>query len=92
MYLGMIHPSRRLVQFLRSIPGLELDLVYMKEMLEALRDRRTLLVMILLPALVMPLAMLGIPYLEQRQQRQLKTTIPRVAPSITLSVLARRSS
>jgi hypothetical protein len=59
----------------------------MKEMLEALRDRRTLLVMILLPALVMPLATLGIPYLEQRQQRQLKTTIPTVAPSITLSVL-----
>ena len=53
--------------------------VYMKEMLEALRDRRTLLVMILLPALVMPLATLGIPYLEQRQQRQLKTTIPTVA-------------
>jgi hypothetical protein len=49
MYLGMIHPPRRLVQFLRSIPGLELDLVYMNEMLEALRDRRTLLVMILLP-------------------------------------------
>ena len=53
--------------------------VYMKEMLEALRDRRTLLVMILLPALVMPLATLGIPYLEQRQQHQLKTTIPTVA-------------
>ena len=47
--------------------------VYAKEMLESLRDRRTLLVMILLPALVVPLATLGIPYLEQRQQRVLRT-------------------
>jgi sodium transport system permease protein len=53
--------------------------VYAKEMLEALRDRRTLIVMILLPALIMPLATLGIPYLEQRQQRVLKTTTPPVA-------------
>jgi sodium transport system permease protein len=53
--------------------------IYRKEMLEALRDRRTMLIMILLPALVMPLATLGIPYLEQRQQRQLKITIPAVA-------------
>ena len=53
--------------------------VYAKETLEAVRDRRTLLVMILLPALVMPLATLGIPFLEQRQQRAFKTSTPPVA-------------
>ena len=53
--------------------------VYAKEMLEALRDRRTLLVMILLPAVVVPLATLGIPYLEQRQQRGFQTATPAVA-------------
>ena len=53
--------------------------VYGKEMLEALRDRRTLMVMVLLPAFVMPLATLGIPYLQQRQQRVLTTTTPSVA-------------
>src|SRR5207302_204722 len=53
--------------------------VYAKEMLESLRDRRTLLVMILLPALVVPLATLGIPYLEQRQQRVLRSATPAVA-------------
>lgn len=53
--------------------------VYAKETLEAIRDRRTLLVMILLPAIVMPIATLGIPYLEQRQRRVLTTSIPAVA-------------
>jgi sodium transport system permease protein len=53
--------------------------VYAKETLEAIRDRRTLLVMILLPAVVMPAATLGIPYLEQRQQRALRTSTPAVA-------------
>jgi sodium transport system permease protein len=53
--------------------------VFAKEFLEALRDRRTLLVTILFPAVIMPVATLGIPYLEQRQQRQLRTSIPSVA-------------
>ena len=53
--------------------------IYMKELLEALRDRRTLLVTVLFPALIMPAATLGIPYLEERQQRQLRTSIPSVA-------------
>jgi sodium transport system permease protein len=53
--------------------------VYGKELLESLRDRRTLMVMILLPAIIMPVATLGIPYLEQRQQRQLRTSTPSVA-------------
>ncbi len=53
--------------------------VYAKEMLEAIRDRRTLLVMIVLPALFMPVATLGIPYLAQRQQHLLQSVTPRVA-------------
>ena len=53
--------------------------VFSKELLEALRDRRTLLVMILFPAVIMPAATLGIPYLEQRQQHQITTSIPSVA-------------
>lgn len=53
--------------------------VYAKEMLEALRDRRTLLVLIVLPALFMPLATLGIPYLAQRQQHMIQTVTPTVA-------------
>ncbi len=53
--------------------------VYWKETLEAFRDRRSLLVMIVLPALIMPVVTLGIPYLEQRQQHLIKTTTPQVA-------------
>ncbi len=53
--------------------------IYGKETLEAVRDRRTLLVMILLPALFMPLATLGLPYLEQRQQHLIQTVTPKVA-------------
>ncbi len=59
--------------------GPDVRAVYAKETLDALRDRRTLMVMILLPAIVMPLATLGIPYLEQRQQRALRTSTPSVA-------------
>ena len=53
--------------------------VYVKETLEAFRDRRSLLVMVVLPALIMPVVTLGIPYLEQRQQHQIKTVTPEVA-------------
>jgi sodium transport system permease protein len=53
--------------------------VYLKETLEAFRDRRALLVMIVLPAFIMPVVTLGIPYLEQRQQHQISTTTPQVA-------------
>src|SRR5215470_10974618 len=53
--------------------------VYAKETLEAFRDRRSLLVMIVLPALIMPVVTLGIPYLEQRQQHMIKTVTPEVA-------------
>lgn len=53
--------------------------VYAKEILEALRDRRTLFIMIVLPAVFMPLATLGIPYLAQRQQQMIQTATPSVA-------------
>ena len=59
--------------------GPDVRAVYAKETLDALRDRRTLMVMILLPAIVMPIATLGIPYLEQRQQHALRTSTPSVA-------------
>ncbi len=53
--------------------------VYAKETLEAFRDRRSLLVLVVLPALIMPVVTLGIPYLEQRQQHMIRTTTPEVA-------------
>jgi sodium transport system permease protein len=53
--------------------------IYGKETLEAIRDRRTLLVMIILPAVFMPLATLGIPYLAQRQQHLIQAVTPKVA-------------
>src|SRR5262249_35377489 len=63
----------------RRAMGPYVRIVYLKELLEALRDRRTLLVTILFRAGIMPAAPLGIPYLEQRQARQLRTSIPSVA-------------
>ncbi len=53
--------------------------IFGKEMLETIRDRRTLLVMIILPAVFMPLATLGIPYLAQRQQHVIQAVTPKVA-------------
>ena len=53
--------------------------VYAKEILETVRDRRTLLVMVVLPAFFMPVATLGIPYLAQRQQHMIQTATPAVA-------------
>jgi sodium transport system permease protein len=53
--------------------------VYVKETLEAFRDKRSLMVMIVLPALIMPVVTLGIPYLEQRQQHMIRTVTPHVA-------------
>lgn len=41
--------------------------VFRKEMIEALRDRRTIIVALVLPLLMMPVATLGIPYLAERQ-------------------------
>lgn len=41
--------------------------VFRKEMIEALRDRRTIIVAVVLPLLMMPIATLGVPYLAERQ-------------------------
>jgi sodium transport system permease protein len=59
--------------------GVWVRAVYAKEVLDAFRDRRSLLVMVVLPALIMPVVTLGIPYLEQRQQHEITTTTPEVA-------------
>lgn len=67
---GASPPSAGIGRFVKA--------VYAKETLEAIRDRRTLLVMILLPALFMPLATLGIPYLAQRQQHLIQSVTPQV--------------
>lgn len=46
--------------------------IFRKELLETLRDRRTIIVAILLPILMTPVLTVGIPYLVHRQQLQLQ--------------------
>lgn len=75
-WLDLAHPGARAA---RQEAGRWIQAVYVKEMVEAVRDRRTLLVMVVLPAIFMPIATLGIPYLAQRQQRLIQTVVPRVA-------------
>lgn len=53
--------------------------VFRKEMAETLRDRRTLIAAVLLPALTMPLVVLVMPALLQRQQQALRDRPARVA-------------
>lgn len=53
--------------------------VFRKEMIETLRDRRTLIAAVLLPALTMPLVVLVMPALLQRQQQALRDRPARVA-------------
>ncbi|MDQ7843212.1 MAG: ABC transporter permease subunit [Armatimonadota bacterium] len=58
---------------LRRRPGEELRViaaVFAKEVLETIRDRRTVIVALLLPVVMMPIVTLGIPFLSQRQQRE----------------------
>lgn len=43
--------------------------IFGKEILETRRDRRTIIVALLLPVVMMPVVTLGIPYLSQRQQQ-----------------------
>ena len=69
----------RAAQSRASETGAWVRAVYAKETLEAFRDRRSLLVLVVLPAFLMPVVTLGIPYLEQRQQHMIKTTTPDVA-------------
>jgi sodium transport system permease protein len=53
--------------------------VFGKEVLETRRDRRTIIVALLLPVIMMPVVTLGIPYLSQRQQRERASTPALVA-------------
>ncbi|MGH7754448.1 MAG: hypothetical protein ACREN5_16710, partial [Gemmatimonadales bacterium] len=53
--------------------------VFRKELAEALRDRRTLTLGLLIPVLVMPAVTLGLPYLARREERRLRETPARVA-------------
>lgn len=48
-------------------------------MVETLRDRRTIIVALLLPVVMMPLVTLGVPYLAQRQQTEREHAAARVA-------------
>ena len=48
--------------------------IFGKEILETRRDRRTIVVALLLPVVMMPVVTLGIPYLSQRQQRERANT------------------
>ncbi len=53
--------------------------VFTKEMVEALRDRRTLVVALVLPVVLMPMVTLGVPYLAERQRHQREVAASRVA-------------
>jgi sodium transport system permease protein len=53
--------------------------IFRKEMVETLRDRRTLIVALLLPLVLMPLVTLGVPYLAFRQRQQRETAASQIA-------------
>lgn len=53
--------------------------VFRKELVEAVRDRRTVLLGVLIPLLVMPAITLGLPYLAQREEARLRAAPARVA-------------
>lgn len=55
--------------------------VFRKELLEAVRDRRTLILGLLLPVIVMPAVTLGLPALALREEARLRETPARVAVS-----------
>src|SRR5207245_1050743 len=52
---------------------------FRKEMIETLRDRRTLVVALVLPVVLMPMVTLGVPYLAQRQREHREMAASRVA-------------
>src|SRR3972149_4161659 len=53
--------------------------VFRKELLEAVRDRRTLLLGLLLPVIVMPAGTLGLPSPARREEARLRNAPARVA-------------
>jgi sodium transport system permease protein len=66
--MAMVMPSIRLVAT-----------IFAKEMVETLRDRRTLLVALVLPLVLMPVVTLGVPFLADRQRHLRETAGSRVA-------------
>ena len=59
--------------------GRQVWAVFRKEMVETLRDRRTLIIALLLPVVLMPLVTLGVPYLASRQRQQRETAVSHIA-------------
>lgn len=59
--------------------GHQASAIFRKEMVETLRDRRTLIIALLLPVVLMPLVTLGVPYLASRQRQQRETAVSHVA-------------
>lgn len=66
----------------------EIALVYRKELSDALRDRRTLYAMVLLPLFVYPLLIAGSSHIWRRQERQLRSEVLRVGVEGDLAALA----
>jgi sodium transport system permease protein len=66
--------GRRRGAWLRAVRA-----VAKKELLETRRDRRTLIAAVLLPAVTMPLVVLAMPLLAQRQQQEVRDRPARVA-------------
>ena len=46
--------------------------IYVKEMTESLRDRRTLVSMIVIPVLLMPVLLIGIGFMTAKLMRQMQ--------------------
>ncbi len=59
--------------------GRQVWAIFRKEMVETLRDRRTLIIALLLPVILMPLVTLGVPYLASRQRQQRETAVSHIA-------------
>ena len=59
--------------------GRQVWAIFRKEMVETLRDRRTLIIALLLPVVLMPLVTLGVPYLASRQRQQRETAVSHIA-------------
>src|SRR5690625_4922791 len=53
-----------------SMNGSHIRAIWLKEMMETLRDKRTLYMMVLLPLVLMPLLVLAGPVMMERQSRQ----------------------
>ena len=57
----------------------EIGLVWRKELLDTLRDRRTIMAMIVVPMLIYPIMMIGLSQLATRQMGKIRQSIAKVA-------------